>query len=84
MPGMSLGMKELIQKTTSSSSPSLSSEEGEPPTQHCTSLGPGQRFVTKVPLLQPVLVSRQVPLEPAVSVQGLPRQHLTSAGSLGQ
>ena len=80
IPLMSREMKALIRKTTSRSSSSVSVAE---PTQHWTSLGPGQRFLTKEPL-QPVPALRQMPLWPEVSVHDLLRQYLTLAGSLGQ
>jgi len=59
------------------------SPAGLPGTQHCTSLGPGQRPVIKDPE-QPVAVLRHIPGVPLVLVQEALMQHLTFAGSLGQ
>ena len=74
------GMKALIQKSTTTSllGGALLA------TQHCTSVGPGQRPVTKVPEHFDGTLFRHVPAAPLVFVQDLLMQHLIYAGSFGQ
>ena len=94
IPATLSGMKALIQKLTRTSS-SLSCSAGTgsgagagpplAPTQHCTSFGPGQRPLTKVPPEQadPGLL-RHVPACPLSLVHDFLMQHLTPTGSSGQ
>lgn len=104
IPGTVRGMKALIQKsiTTSWSSaagagggvgsrtagPGMGTGMGTP-IQHCTSFGPGQRPVMKVPPPpeqvdpEPGLL-RQVPACPVVLVHDFVMQHFIPTGSLGQ
>jgi hypothetical protein len=83
-PGTERGMNALIQNSTTRGAVGEVTG-GEPlATQHCTSLGPGQRPETNTPLEQPVAWFKQIPGEPAVLVQEVLMQHFTLAGSLGQ
>lgn len=74
------GMKALIQMsiTTSLMGGALLA------TQHCTSVGPGQRPVTKVPEYFDGKLFRHVPAAPFVFVQDLLMQDLIFAGSFRQ
>lgn len=74
-------MKALIQKLTTTSSGWASTLAA---TQHWTSLGPGQRRVTKVPEQADPGLLRQLPAVPLTLVHDLLMQHLTSTGSSGQ
>lgn len=94
MPGTLSGMKALIQKSTTTSSPSSPVGAGSgvgsspppllSPTQHCTSFGPGHCPVMKVPEQVDPGLFRHVPACPLSLVHDLLMQHLTPAGSSGQ
>lgn len=84
------GMKDLSQNCTtrfvtdSGAGSGVEDGAGAWETQHCTSDGPGQRFLTKLPLQVLPGLFLQSPDCPLVPVQDLDRQHFTLVGSLGQ